>query len=566
MSVAISSFGGIVPRLSAHSLGHVSATRAHNVKLRNGRIEPWRERSVVARVPRTSHSLALSGCCPMAWDQHVTVAELSPDHGRIYVAGWKDCLQMGFAKCDCEFEWFRAGLPNPVNPPVAAGPEKCRRDAQSRSYVYTYVSLWQEESAPSPPSNAVMVPDGDTVNVSGITWPTGYNHVVAASIYRTATGFRDPNDKVQKPATDYLYVATVLRPGTTYADSVPDYALGDVLDTEDVLPPPDGLRNITAIEGQIRLAGSVANRLYLTEMHQPYNWPMKSMYVLDSNIVHMGNLDDKLYVATRTTPYIVSVGDCEDGRCASVQDLGYRLPAVASGRRGFVMTRHGAIYASSVGVVLIQPNGRFDILTSRWFGEDEWVKLRPETTRLAYWEGYLFIVTDRASFVLDIDGDPFGAMRQAELTTIDDHPQDMLVSNTGVLHMLEDGVVYTWNTGGSMRPYWWESRDLCLDSTTGQNSSRSVNAHGSSGALPDMTPALGSLWSPASAKLRTEGTRFTLVSPTHDPAYVREVTTEEPFRLPRVGRHLWYRVRLEGTGAVEFCDLGTANLTVNRGV
>ena len=43
MQVTISNFGGIVPRYSDHNLNNIAATIAHDVKLRNGRLEAWRE-------------------------------------------------------------------------------------------------------------------------------------------------------------------------------------------------------------------------------------------------------------------------------------------------------------------------------------------------------------------------------------------------------------------------------------------------------------------------------------------------------------------------------------------
>lgn len=73
------------------------------------------------------------------------------------------------------------------------------------------------------------------------------------------------------------------------------------------------------------------------------------------------------------------------------------------------------------------------------------------------------------------------------------------------------------------------------------------------------------MWSPVSGKIRTKGTEFTLISPIQPEAYKRTVMDERPFRLPRVGRHMWYKVRLRGTTPVEFVDLGTAHFTVNKG-
>lgn len=554
MRITIGSFGGIVPRLSRHSLSAMSASIAHDVKLRNGRIEAWKEKCHYVDVLPTSLTFHLHGCCVTAWDTIVESAEVAPDWGRFYITGRTDHPEVVTLDCKCNPTYTRLGVPAPLDPPYASGPENCSRASDARSYVYTYINKWGEESAPSPASNILTVEDGATVTVSGIALPPDGYDIVAVNIYRATTGFREPDVKQQKPLTDYLYLTTLELPVTSFVDSVRMAGLGAPLETMKVRMPPEGLRNIVAMEGVVRLAGTTKNRVHMTENFQPYNWPVKYDLTLDSSIVHMGALEQKLFVTTDTVPYVIDVSSCEDMKCMPVLDAGVAIPDIACKYPdAAITTQHGFIYSSPLGLILLDAQARYHILTKKWFSEDDWAQIKPDTVRIAYWQGFLFCVTDEVSFMLNIDTDPYGDMRGSELVTISDKPVDMKVSTNGTLFLMQGGVVSVWDKGLEYRPYTWVSREL----TQGQDSGN--------GQLPDMTAAFGALWSPASVKIRCDDVEFTLITPVTPEAYKRKVLQHKPFRLPRVGRHLWFKVRLHGIHPVEFLEMGTANFTVNQG-
>lgn len=557
MQVTLSNFGGIIPRLSDHNLPAFAASIAHDVRLRNGRLEAWRELCPFGAVAADSVSFYVRGCCLIGWPTIVQYAEVSPDWGRFFLTGRTADIETAVVNCDCTVDYYKLGVPAPVSPPGVSGTEQCGRDSDSRSYVYTYVNEWGEESAPSPPSNLLTIRDGDTVTVTGVALPPdGYN-IVAANIYRASTGFRQTNAKEQKPITEYLYVATVEFPSSTFTDNVKIVGLGPALETQKVRMPPAGMANVCAIEGVVRLAGTTRNQVHLSENFQPWNWPVKYDLTLDSIIIHMGCLDQKLYVTTDTVPYVIDVSSCEDMKCIPVMDVGKPLPDIACKyANAAIVTPHGYIYSSPLGLILIDPKAQWTILTKNWFGEEDWAMVHPETVRMAYWEGYLFIVTDAATFLLNINGDPFGDMRGSELCTLSDMPVTLATSSTGDLFLLlSNGDVLVWNKGTEWREFLWRSREL-----TGGRSTVDMSP-----AIPENTAPLGSMWSPVSAKIRTQGTEFTLITPLQKEAYRRSVADERPFRLPRVGRHMWYKVQFRGIHPVEFFDMGTSHYTVNFG-
>lgn len=539
MQTAITQFGGIVPRTPEHSLAVTQATLALNVNLRRGQLEPWRELCKYKDVPSTAVSLYMYGHCLYTWDNVVSVAELSPEWQRLYITGNSDIPQVMVRGSCCGMTYYRLGVPTPPVPPHASAQEMCGRASDTRSYVYTWVNQWGEESAPSPASNLVMVADGTSVSVTGISLPPDGYGIVSANLYRSSTGFRPVDGKTQTPLTDYLFVATIYFPSVSYTDTVLTKKLGMPLDTVDVTPPPDRLQNITAVEGVIRLAGSVANRVYLSENFQPYNWPVKYELTLDSSIIHMKCLDQKLYVTTSTTPYIIDVSSCDDTKCTPVTDIGRPLPDISCGHyNSAIITPFGLIYSSDPGVILIDPSARWHILTSKWLTAEQWHQLAPETARFEYWNGYLFIVTDETSFILDIDGDPYGDVRGMELSNISDAPIAMQATNTGQLMFLQDSAVWFWDKSDTFRPFEWKSRELYSPGT------ETINKR--------------SFYSPAALRLRSVQT-FVRVEDDHGhTVYERTISGDKPVRLPKCGRHLSYRLYFTGTETVEFAELGTA--------
>ena len=539
MQTAITQFGGIVPRTPEHSLAVTQATLALNVNLRRGQLEPWRELCKYKDVSSTAVSLYMYGHCLYTWDSVVSVAELSPEWQRLYITGNSDSPQVMVRGSCCDMTYYRLGVPTPPVPPHASAEEMCGRASDTRSYVYTWVNQWGEESAPSPASNLVMVADGTSVSVTGISLPPDGYGIVSANLYRSSTGFRPVDGKTQTPLTDYLFVATIYFPSVSYTDTVLTKKLGMPLDTVDVTPPPDRLQNITAVEGVIRLAGSVANRVYLSENFQPYNWPVKYELTLDSSIIHMKCLDQKLYVTTSTTPYIIDVSSCDDTKCTPVTDIGRPLPDISCGHyNSAIITPFGLIYSSDPGVILIDPSARWHILTSKWLTAEQWHQLAPETARFEYWNGYLFIVTDETSFILDIDGDPYGDVRGMELSNISDAPVAMQATNTGQLMFLQDSAVWFWDKSDTFRPFEWKSRELYSPGT------ETINKR--------------SFYSPAALRLRSVQT-FVRVEDDHGhTVYERTISGDKPVRLPKCGRHLSYRLYFTGTETVEFAELGTA--------
>lgn len=551
--MVIASFGGIIPRLAEHKLLLHQATVAHDCRLRDGILEAWREPCKLAGAVANAVSFYLYGCCVLSWNEIINVTELTPDWGRFYCTN-RNCngLEYGIVDSCCNVEYVPCGVPTPLSAPRAAAGNECSRESDARAYVYTYVNEWGEESAPSPASNIVRVDDGTIVTVSGIAPPPEGYHIVYVNIYRSATGFRPADGKVQQQITDFLLVATLAAGATSFTDGIKTVKLGPVLETQyDRMPPM--MTGVVAIGDQVRLAGFNKNQIYLSEPHQPHNWPAKYDLTLDYHIVHMLAQDQRLFVTTQSIPYIIDVSSCDETACTPVTSLETPLPDIGCHYpHGAIMTAHGMFYASPIGIILLQGNGSWHIITARWFGEKEWLKLRPDTIRMAYYQGFLMFATDMGTFLMDIDGRPYADFDSGELVTLSDRPIDMLTSNTGKLLFLQDGAIWTWDSGTTLRPYVWRSRYITSKPLSEQSTTSSSE------------PVRDNVWWPVSAKL--DGAARLIIEDSRGHfIFDRLLTDSAAHRVRRHGRHLQYHIQIQGTEPVNSVSLGTSIFTVNVG-
>lgn len=535
----IEQFGGLIPRLADHELPIGAATKAHNVKLRNGRIDNWQEKSPVAISDSDSISLYAWDCCYHHWNTCVAITEYLPDYDQFYLTGRKAYPETAI-KIGCALEYFRLGVPAPSSPVTVSASETYGEDCDSRSYVYTYVNKFGEESAPSPPSASVTVRDGASVTCSGFAAPPAGWNIEFIVLYRTVTGSRRDQDQEQELVTAYYLVAELGVLVSSYSDSILARDVGPILTTDETRVPPETLRHIRHINSTGSLVGVTNNQVHFSKDFQPYNWPAAEDWTLPSNIVNMVTLDTTIFISTDGKPIVMDGSPkCGQREDRQIVDCDAPYPDISCGyTHSAIVTPFGMIYASLDGLALLKPSAQVDIITSTWFNTDEWRKLRPETVRLAYWRGYIFCVTDEISFILSIDGNTYGDYQLGALSTISDKPTDMYVTSGGELLLMEEGVIYHWDSGKQKRAYLWQSRDLEMEGN----------------------------YSPTAATVKSSGMPEYYIMAPDEQRYDVKVTSEKPFRLPRLGRHRKYRIGFSGIGAIDYVRIGTMETTLTIGV
>jgi hypothetical protein len=532
----VKTFTGLAPRVPRHLSVPGMASAALDVDLRSGSIRPWRSpRPLVSAGADAVTGRLLGNGCWVFWDRCVESTEYLPDHGRLYVTGRSARPEVADTDAaGLEYHWL--GVPAPESAPsVSGGGGEIDRDCDARSYVYVYVNGHMESSAPSPPSAQVTVRDGEAVTVGGLAPPPEGWDVQAVAVYRSVTGERRTVEDMQAPASVWALAGVVPAGTASFTDGLLLRELGPALSTEHVRVPPQCLRKISHLEGTGILCGAEGNRLLFTEPFQPWNWPVEHELTFPYDIVTLGTMRTLGVLTTGAQGYVVEgAPPCSDGlQSRKVLEAVPAYPDLGCGRpHSAVMTPFGLVYSAKVGLVLLKPDASQEILTAPWYTPGQWQGLRPDTARLAWWEGTLFCATDAETLLLEIDPKTHGDGETGILTTASVRPDDMWTTDAGELMMLHSGWVWQWDAGTALMPYRWESTDLRMDGRQ----------------------------SPSSARVRTEGTWMTLRDTDLGGLYKRFVGGDRPFRLARLGRHRTYRLGFEGTGAVLSAEIGPSEL------
>ncbi len=178
-------FRGEIPRLNDRLLKPNYATRALNCKISSGALEPIAGLGLVLStsiVPRTVFRYRVFRNDAyeenwLLWDSDVDVVpSLNANDvlGRFYFTGEDmeprmSSYSAAIASAPYPTAWFQLGVFAPTTAPTVSIPVGGSAAQESRSYVFTYVTAFGEESPPSPPSAVVQSHSNSTWRVAGMS-------------------------------------------------------------------------------------------------------------------------------------------------------------------------------------------------------------------------------------------------------------------------------------------------------------------------------------------------------------------------------------------------------------
>jgi len=234
----------------------------------------------------------------IAWDDVVDVVRSQVTLNRFYYTGDTNETgprksNAGFALFGSEATWPTLSEPLGITPPTNVltveelGTEDEDVDEAVISYVYTYVTDWEEESAPSEVSTVTTLPGGKYTALSNMAAITD-DFIDKVRFYRVEAG--------ESGSAEYMAIA--VRPGTLGGTPVYDLPASSITGTSykvydanhastptglrtagtDICPseewaaPPEELTNLTQYLNGVMI-GSVSNVLYMSEPMIPYAWP-----------------------------------------------------------------------------------------------------------------------------------------------------------------------------------------------------------------------------------------------------------------------------------------------------
>lgn len=455
MRLSLTQFRGEIPRIDKTLLPEGAAQASVDADHSAGVIEPIRQ-NVDAHTANADPSdfYLHKGTDWLTFAVNVDVVPGPVIEDRLYIsqAGGDPYIKIMPGGAE-----YPLALPVPPAPPVVAIDTATSLTDPLRetvAYVYTWVSIFNEETLPSPPSVTLAVAEDETVQVSFIDAPPSGSRIDRLRVYRTATS--------STGTTEFQFVKELNAATSVYVHDVDADPLQEVLPSAFYDPPVDALQGFTALQSGI-IAAFKGKSLYFCEPYRPHAWPGQYELVTDYEIVALVAFGPILAVLTTGTPYIVQ-GTAPENMV--MERIEQNAPCVSAD--GVVDVGYAAAYPSTDGLVTLSQSGA-QIATASLFSRDQWHALAPETISAGRLAGkYVFShlpagASAREAAILDLSGQEPFVIRSSLAAT---HLRSDIY--TGRLHYIDGGTVIREFAGvtaayGAMR---WKSAQINLPTIT----------------------------------------------------------------------------------------------------
>ncbi|WP_165069465.1 hypothetical protein [Desulfovibrio sp. ZJ200] len=523
-TITIPTFGGEVPRTTPRLLEATQAQRAVNCDLRRGALEALRlpaKRHELAATALSIFKHRQDGW--LAWPNVVNVvksavidAEGDKPLGHLFLTGARAYPTQYLAGG----EEYRLGIPRPGAAPLVAvargavektvacyawgadsdsqipprygyedtlapirednvsvaafaasaseEPESSPTDSgigRSSAYCYTLVQsladgIFQQESAPSPPSEVVDVLDGDGVTLSGFEIPEVDGlKVTHIRLYRTQSG---------EKTSEFHFLAELPVPVASYLDTTHDADLSTlVLQTTTWDCIPDDARGLIVADNGI-YAAFRGNELLISEPNYAYVFPADYRLVVEDQIVALGHTDNTIVVLTTGRPYLATGSDPGqmqlthlpiEQSCVSARSVG-SLPG-------------GVVYASPDGLMLFTASDQ-SLVSGQTFTRDQWQELGPQNLMGTVLDGkYIgFFAGTRHGLIYSVGAKDIVRVELPkgwQVRALYHHSVDDCIYLS--IDTPEGSGVYQWEAGAPMR-YTWRSKPFFFSALTAMSAVR----------------------------------------------------------------------------------------------
>jgi len=462
--VKLEGFQGLIPRVSERLLPPMAAADAKNTKLLQGELRGYRRLVEEAdfsgggitpvrrayRIPDTPSDAYLTFD---SRDVDIVRSPLVNDtFDRYFWAGDGAPKMSGKAQILAGDGPYLLGVPTPQNAPSVSPPAG---SDETRAYVYTFVTEYGEESAPSPPT-IVTGGSGTPWNITSMDTtvpnqasramgtPGDTGEFAKTKIYRTVPG---------NASTNFYYVAEVNFGTSSYADSVSN----ETVAANNLLESTTWAEPISTMEGFIAmpngyLVGWSGRRLLFSEPYRPHAWPAEYELSTEFDIVSLGVVGSTLVIGTESQPYF---GQGVSPASFTTQKIDAVEPCLS--RRGMVSTTAGVLYPSINGLVLANSSG-VQVITKDLFTKEEWSDWLPNQLYAAQL-GLQYIAFNGPStgFVLDPQEPTARFVPLDGFTNVEGIETDRY---TGNVSLLSNDRIWEWDSESTeQRMQWtWKSR------------------------------------------------------------------------------------------------------------
>lgn len=439
---------------------------------------------------------------------------------------------------------YRLGVPYPSAAPTVAVNGTASDDATPNdvSYVYTFVTTFGEESAPSAPSSVVELTDGQTTVVTMPTsaQPSGayaLSNGAFKYIYRSNTGSTN---------TTFQYVGKVTYTTTTFTDSTDAANLGEVLPSDGWIPPPDNDTSLYPdgpLQGLIPLAqgvmaGFTGKRFCLSEPFLPHAWPVAYRITTEEDIVAIASTANGVVALTEAFPYFITGVDP-----SAMTALRVDLAQACVNKNSVVDMGDYVLYAGPDGLCAVQSSeGR--VVTEGLISVDQWnSSYNPTTIRAFRHENTYVAFHSGGGWVFDPRG---GENSLLTLTIAADIRGGYMNPRDGELYIIVGSKIKKFRGASTQKTGKFKSKKFVTSSPTSM---------GWVSVTADVYPVTIKVWGDgtliAHYTITKSGTTYTQA--TTVPSSISNGTTNQPnFRLPATVAQEW-EVQVEGKDIHEFC-------------
>lgn len=552
--------GGMIPRLDPGMLPDTMAEQAQDCDFRSGNLDglPVLQHVIAMpgsrkafRFPNTDNTVVAWLGLPSEYSSVVRSPLTNDTSRRVYWTNPGD-LSPHWATWDMvntHTAPYDLGITQPsltkLTVVTAGGTLDGSLPLVARSYCYTFVNQFGEESAPNAPSDIVEAASDGTWTISGIpvTLPTtpgrSYPPVAKVRLYRTVVG-------LQTGASFYMVVEwnDGVVPAT-YVDTTLDLNIIDspALISTSWLNPPDGMDGLVALPGGM-MVGFTENTIHFCEPYRPHAWPaIYDMSVL-YDIVALTVWNQSL--AILTAGYI-SAGTGNSPANYTINQTQVAEPCIS---RGSVVTDlQGVIYSSQNG--LVKTNYfQSSIVTLDTMSKDTWLtSYHGKTIIGARHRAQYIAIHSEGGFIFDVTDNKTGFVLLNSLDNATAIWNDEFEGNT---YVMIDSNIYLWDSEATEhQTYQWRSKQFYAPAPISLGavhvtSSRRVDD------LPETSDPSGLLPDGVRARFRIySGPDFTLIM---------ERDIEKPtdiFRLPSGFRAFDWQIELIGRVRIDSVELAS---------
>lgn len=244
---------------------------------------------------------------------------------------------------------FSLGIIAPTGGPPVISPAPAGSTEETRAYVYTYVSAYDEEGPPSPAATAT----GDPAGVWHIVIPAppaadnDNRNITRVRLYRTVTDTQGNASYYQ--VTEVPVTWTVAIPIT---DNFTTITANQILPTIGMTPPPAGLQGVVMMANGIAAGFCNEREVWFSTPYMPHSWPASYALTVDYPIVGLTPNGASLCIITKGSPFIAT-GLTPDSM--TIGKVTANEPCISRG--SIVAAGEGAYYASPNGIQLLNTGG-----------------------------------------------------------------------------------------------------------------------------------------------------------------------------------------------------------------